>query len=127
MFRTLACAIVVGTVAASGASGAKERPTLSLSRASGGPGTRVLIVGRGCTKPYAQRDTLAWHDHFYWRHDIEKRPPLGIWRSIPVFRTSRTTVRAMFVVRRSDHPGRGLLDLLCGGTGNAIATFDVTG
>jgi hypothetical protein len=60
-------------------------------------------------------------------HDVKKRPPMGVWRSIPVRRTSPLSVRAVFVVRRSDHPGRGILVLLCGGVGNATARFLVTG
>jgi hypothetical protein len=111
----------------SSASAKPAEPMLQLSRTSGPASTRVLVVGRNCRKPFAQADTLAWHDHYYWLRDIEKRPPMGVWRSIPVTRTSPTTVRAVFVVRRSDHPGRGLLDLFCGGSGgNATATFDVT-
>jgi hypothetical protein len=84
------------------------------------------VTGRNCTKPFRQRDTLAWHDHYYWLHDIEKRPPIGVWRRIPVIRTSATTARAVFTVERSDHAGRGLLDLFCGGNENATATFTVT-
>jgi hypothetical protein len=37
-----------------------------------------------------------------------------------------TTVHALFVVRRSDHLGRGLLDLFCNGPANATAAFTVT-
>lgn len=102
------------------------RPTLTLSAKSGSAGTRVTVVGHGCEKPFAQADTLAWHDHYYWKHDLEKRPPLGVWRSIPLRRLSPTTIRAVFSVRRTDHPGRGLLDLFCRGTANAVATFTVT-
>lgn len=121
-----------GTVAllaeGAGASGgaAVPHPSLTLSRSSGSAGTRVFIVGRGCIKPVGQPDVLAWHDHYYWRHDIEKRPPLGVWRAIPLVRTSMTTVRSIFVVRRTEHLGRGLLDLMCRTGGNAIATFVVT-
>jgi hypothetical protein len=77
-------------------------------------------------KPWGQRDTLAWHDHYGLLHDREHKPPLDLWRRIPVDRTSSTTVHALFVVRRSDHLGRGLLDLFCNFRGNAIATFTVT-
>ncbi|MFL5963196.1 MAG: hypothetical protein ACJ757_09940 [Gaiellaceae bacterium] len=84
------------------------------------------VTATNCTKPVGERDTLAWHDHYYWFHDIHKRPPLGVWRRIPLIRTSATTVLAIFTVRRSDHAGRGLLDLFCGGDGNATATFTVT-
>jgi len=106
--------------------GADPLPRLSLSRTSGAAGTRVLVIGRNCTMPVAQADTLAWHDRYYRLHDIEKRPPLRVWRSIPVRRTSATTVHAVFTVLRTDHIGRGLLDLLCGSRGNATATFLVT-
>ena len=101
-------------------------PTLSLSRVSGHAGTHVVVIGRDCPKPFAQADTLAWHDRYYWRHDLEKKPPMGVWRSIRVARTSATTVRAVFIVRGTDHLGRGLLDLFCGGAGNATGTFLVT-
>jgi hypothetical protein len=99
---------------------------MSLSASSGAPGTSVTVVATGCTKPVAQADTLAWHDHFYDLHDVSKTAPLGVFRRIPVTRTSRTTVRASFVVRPSDHLGRGLLVLFCGGDGNALAHFTVT-
>jgi hypothetical protein len=105
---------------------APRRPTLILSTDSGGVGTRVSVMGLNCSRPVAERDTLAWHDHYSWLHDIEKRPPLGLWRRISLARTSATTVRAVFTVRRSDHAGRGLLDLLCGGDRNATTTFAVT-
>ncbi len=101
-------------------------PALNLSRSSGPAGTRVVVVGRNCTKPFAQADTLAWHDAYYWLHDQEKTQPLGVWRSIAVVRASATTVRAVFIVRRTDHPGRGILDLFCGSGGNATAAFRVT-
>jgi hypothetical protein len=109
------------------ASAANSRqPALILSKVSGSAGTRVKVVGRNCPEPRGQRDTLAWHDHYGWLHDREHKPPLGLWRRIPVERTSATTVRALFVVLRSDHLGRGLLDLFCNDPGNATATFTVT-
>jgi len=126
MLRTATCGVLAFAVGTGVAIAATGRPTLILSRTSGEAGVRILITGRDCTKPLGQSDTLAWHDHYYWTHDIRKRAPMGVWRSIPVVRTSRTTVRAVFVVRGSDHPGRGLLDLFCGGIGNAKATFNVT-
>jgi hypothetical protein len=97
-------------------------PTLTLSRTSGGPGTPVHLVGTHCPKPLGEPDTLAWHDHVAWM-----QPQGAHWRRVPLTRVSPTTVRAVFVVRRSDHRGVGLLDLLCGGSGgNATATFTVT-
>ena len=117
-------AILVLMPAAASATG--WHPTLSLSRSSGAVGTRVVVIGRECTKPFAQRDTVAWHDRYYWLHDREKRPPMGVWRSISVVRTSGTTVRAVFTVQRTDHLGRGLLDLFCGSGGNATTSFLVT-
>lgn len=120
--RLLGLLIVVLAMPAA-ASATVGRPGLTLSHSSGAAGTHVVVVGRNCTKPVAQADTLAWHDAYYWLHDKEKKPPMGVWRSIPVVRTSATTVRAVFVVRRTDHPGRGLLDLFCGSGGNATATF----
>jgi hypothetical protein len=101
-------------------------PVLILSKISGSAGTRVTLVGRNCAKPYAQPDTLAWHDHYDELHDIEHKPPMGLWRRIPVQRTSPTAVRALFVVLRSDHRGSGLLDLFCNGQGSATARFTVT-
>ena len=123
--RLVASAVCV-LLASAGAAGAKPRATLTLSRASGAAGIRVIVSGRDCLKPRGQADTLAWHDHYYWLHDREKQPPVGVWRSIPVQRLSATAVRAVFVVRKSDHLGRGLLDLFCAGKGNATATFVVT-
>jgi hypothetical protein len=114
----------IATPAMAGATG--SHPALSLSHASGPAGTHVVVIGRDCTKPFAEADTLAWHDRYYWLRDREKKPPMGVWRSIPVVRTSATTVRATFVVRRTDHLGRGLLDLFCGRGGNATASFVVT-
>ena len=118
----LALTLTVVSVSAS----STRRPALILSTHSGSAGTRVTVVGRNCSKPFAQRDTLAWHDHYYELHDIEHKPPMGIWRRILVRRTSPTSVRALFVIRRTDHLGRGLLDLFCNGSGNATAAFTVT-
>lgn len=114
-------AVLLLTPTAATATG--RHPTLSLSRASGAVGAHVVVIGRDCTKLVAQADTLAWHDRYYWLHDLEKKPPMGVWRSIPVTRISATTLRAVFIVRRTDHLGRGLLDLFCGNGGNATATF----
>lgn len=119
----LGAALLV-TCAQARASG--SRPELSLSRLSGPAGTHVVVRGRDCTKPFAQADTLAWHDAYYWLHDSEKKPSMGVWRSIPVTRISATTIRAVFIVRKTDHLGRGLLDLFCGGKAQATATFVVT-
>ena len=115
------------SLAVSAAAAPGTKPELTLSTRSGSIGTRVRVTGRNCTKPSGQSDTLAWHDQYGLRHDREHKPPLDRWRRIPVSRTSPTTVRALFVVLRSDHHGQGLLDLFCGGSGgNATATFTVT-
>ncbi|HJU37305.1 MAG TPA: hypothetical protein VJ716_07810 [Gaiellaceae bacterium] len=84
------------------------------------------MTGCGCTHPHAQADTLAWHNVRSLR-EIAKRPPVNVWRRVPLARTSRTTARALFVVRASDPPGKGLLDMFCGpaSPGNAIAYFTV--
>jgi hypothetical protein len=126
--RGLATIAVLGLALApaSAPSARSSRPTLTLSRTSGPSGTRVEVVAHSCTKPYKSPDTLAWHDHYYWLHDAEKRPPLGVWRRIHVVRTSSITAQAVFIVRQSDHVGRGLLDLFCEGNGNATAIFTVT-
>jgi hypothetical protein len=114
-------------VATSVAAAPLPKPTLALSTSSGSIGTRVRVTGRNCTQPSGQGDTLAWHDHYGLLHDLEHKPPLDQWRRITVRRASATTVHALYVVLRSDHPGQGLLDLFCGGsTGNATATFTVT-
>lgn len=127
MMRAALAAAISGALLTAAMTGAAvPHPILSLSRASGPAGTRVVVIGRDCTKPFAQRDTLAWHDRYYWLHDRGKRPPMGVSRSIPVIRTSATTVHAIFTVKRTDHLGRGLLDLFCGSGGNAITTFVVT-
>ena len=127
MKLTVAAAAIVWTMNATSALAANSpQPLLILSKVSGSAGTRVRVIGRNCSKPTGQQDTLAWHDHYGLLHDLEHKPPLDLWRRIPVERTSRTTVRAFFVVLRSDHFGRGLLDLFCNGPGNATATFTVT-
>ncbi len=119
-------AAVYFVLVASGIADSRVTPRLLLSRSSGTAGTRVTIAGRGCTRPVKQSGTLAWHERYYELHDTEKKPPIGVWRSIPVVRTSTTTLRAVFTVRRTDHVGRGLLDLFCGSGGNATAFFTVT-
>ena len=118
--------LAIGFAMPPAASATGGYPVLHLSRTSGPAGTRVVVVAQHCSEPFAQADTLAFHDAYYWLHDREKKPPMGVWRSIPVTRTSATTVRAVFTVRRTDHLGRGLLDLLCGTGGNATAIFRVT-
>jgi hypothetical protein len=109
----------------------RGRPRLLLSRTSGPPGTVVSVTGCNCPHPYAQADTLAWHNARSLR-EIGKRPPVSVWRRIPLVRASRTTAKTGFVVRDSDPPGKGLLDMFCGGSrkgpgpGNAIGYFTVT-
>lgn len=123
----VAAVAIASTLTAISASAANvPRPMLILSNVSGSAGTRITVIGRNCPKPTGQRDTLAWHDHFGWLHDLEHKPPLDLWRRIPIKRTSPSTVQALFVVLRSDHHGRGLLDLFCNGPGNATAAFTVT-
>jgi hypothetical protein len=102
-------------------------PRLLLSSTFGPPGTAVSVTGCGCTHPYAQADTLAWHNARSLR-EIAKRPPVSVWRRVPLVRTSRTRAQAVFVVRTSDPPGKGLLDMFCGpaSNGNAIGYFTVT-
>jgi hypothetical protein len=127
MKRFVVAAALAWTLTVVSASASSTRiPVLILSKVSGSAGTRVTVVGRNCPKPYAQRDTLAWHDHYYELHDIAHKPRMGIWRRIPLKRTSPTTVHALFVVLRTDHLGRGLFDLICSGPGNATAAFTVT-
>jgi hypothetical protein len=127
MKLALAAAVLATALTAISASAANSRqPVLVLSKVSGIAGTQVEVIGRYCPKPAGQRDTLAWHDHYGLLHDLQHKPPLDLWRRIPVKRTSPTTVHAVFVVRRSDHVGRGLLDLFCNAPGNATATFTVT-
>jgi hypothetical protein len=103
-----------------------SQPVLVLSKVSGSAGERVEVSGRNCPKPPGQADTLAWHDHYGLVHDRNHTPPLDVWRRISVKRTSLTTVHALFLVRRADHLGRGLLDLFCNAPGNATAAFTVT-
>jgi hypothetical protein len=124
VLATVAIASSMTVVSASAAG--SHQPVLLLSKLSGSTGTRVEVIGRNCPKPTGQRDTLAWHDHYGLLHDREHKPRLGLWRRIPVERTSATTVHARFVVLRSDHLGRGMLDLFCNGPGNATAGFTVT-
>jgi hypothetical protein len=127
MKLALAAAVLASSLTAiSVSAGNGPQPVLILSKVSGRAGTQVQVVGRSCPKPVGQRDTLAWHDHYGLLHDLQHKPPLDLWRRIPVNRTSPKTVHAMFVVRRSDHFGRGLLDLFCNAPANATAAFTVT-
>ena len=121
----VAGAIAVALVVISASAANSRQPILILSKVSGSAGTRVNVIGRNCPKPTGQ-DTLAWHDHYGLLHDLEHKPPLDLWRRIRVERTTPTMVRAVFVVVRSDHVGRGLLDMFCNGPGNATASFTVT-
>ena len=122
----VAGAIALALIVISASAANSLQPVLILSKVSGSAGTRVNVVGRNCPKPTGQRDTLAWHDRYGLHHDLEHKPPLDLWRRIRVERTAPTTVRAVFVVLRSDHVGRGLLDMFCNGPGNATASFTVT-
>lgn len=103
-------------------------PRLTLSRHSGPAGTRISIRSDNCTHPQGQGDRLSWFDSRSER-EVAEHPGLPpAYRIIPLVRTSRTTAKATFVVKRSDSIGRGLLDMWCGpaSDGNAISHFTVT-
>lgn len=98
---------------------------LLLSKTSGPVGVRVRVSVCNCRHPVGQADRLAWQDHYYRIRTIRKERPYDVWRLVPVVRTSRTTARAVFVVRSSDRTGRGILEMWCGGNSNAVAYFTV--
>jgi hypothetical protein len=53
------------------------------------------------------------------------RPADPPFRRVLVTRISRTRVEAIFTVLSSDHPGRGILTLICAGKRNASNVFSV--
>jgi hypothetical protein len=101
-------------------------PLLILSRSSGGPGTQALVTGVHCRRP-AAGDELIWRDAYQYANDRHQRPADPPFRRIRVTRLSPTRVAAIFTVLRSDHRGRGIFTLFCGGGRNPFNTFTVTG
>ncbi|MHB1738989.1 MAG: hypothetical protein ACYCXA_05810 [Actinomycetes bacterium] len=100
-----------------------EGPTsLAVTPGSGGPGTTVTMTATGCPQPssgyralFADSDALAHPNDPALRH------------AATVLSYSGTTVHARYTVTTADSTGPGLLEVLCGGSGNATALFDVTG
>ena len=98
-----------------------SEPTLILSVHRGGPGTRVRVKGVNCPPLVGERDQLSWHDSYQLSHRFS-----GNRKVQPLHRVGKT-VTATFRVLHSDHRGKGLLDLFCGGNGgNAVQYFVVT-
>jgi hypothetical protein len=98
-----------------------SEPTLILSAHRGGPGARVRVKGVNCPPLVGERDQLSWHDRYQVSHRFSG------YRKVHPLRRVGKTVTATFRVIRSDHRGRGVLDLFCGGNGgNAVRYFVVT-
>lgn len=116
--------LLVGCAAAATTQGHTSRnsqPTLILSAHRGGPGTRVRAKGVNCPPLVGQCDELTWHDRYQVSHRSS-----GYRKVHPLHRVGKT-VTATFKVLRSDRPGKGVLDLFCGGSGgNAVRYFVVT-
>jgi hypothetical protein len=97
------------------------RPTLILSIHRGGPGTLVRLKGINCPPLLGQRDELTWHISYQVAHRFAG------YRRVHPLRRVGSKVTATFRVLRSDHRGKGVLDLFCGGSGgNAVGYFVVT-
>jgi len=124
-----AAAILVGCSSSRGATtstasstSAPTGPRLILSRYHAAPGQNVRVKGENCPRPYKQADELTWHDSYQLAH----RNVRPAYRLVQPLHRAGEAVTAVFVVRRTDHPGRGLLDLFCGGKGQATAYLTVT-
>ena len=97
------------------------RPGLYLSVRRGGLGTKVSVKGIHCAPLPGQRDELSWHDSYELSHRDSG------YRKVRPLRRVGSTLTATFSVLATDHRGKGLLDLFCGGSrGNAVAYFLVT-
>jgi hypothetical protein len=118
-------AVATALALAGSAAAADGPPLLVLSQPGGGPGAQVLITGLNCTRPGAG-DELIWRDAYQYANDRHQRPADPPFRRIPVTRVSKTRIQAIFVVRRSDHRGRGIFTLFCGRNRNPFNTFTVT-
>jgi len=128
----LSLAALVTAANCGGASAAKHprtapasilEPRLILSSKSGRAGDVIRVRGVQCLPLSHQPDALSWHDSYQLAHPLV-RPA---FRRVEPLHRSGNTVRARFRILRRDHPGRGLLDLLCGGQhGNALAWVVVT-
>jgi hypothetical protein len=100
-------------------------PLLILSQRVGRPGAEVHVVGVNCSRP-AAGDELIWRDAYQYANDRHQRPADPPFRRVRLTRVSRTRVEAIFVVLRTDHRGRGIFTLFCGGGHNPFNTFTVT-
>lgn len=68
-----------------------------------------------------QRDEMIWYDSYELEHSAMHK----FRRVEPLHRTG-DTVRAVLKIQRSDTPGLGFLELLCGSNrGNAVAYVKV--
>jgi hypothetical protein len=117
-----AALVLAGAAAASAATGP---PLLILSKRVGAPGAQVHVVGVSCARP-AAGDELIWRDAYQYANDRHQRPADPPFRRVRLTRVSKTRVEAIFVVLRTDHPGRGIFTLFCAGGRNPFNTFTVT-
>jgi hypothetical protein len=101
---------------------AKAAPSLQLSRSQAKPGTVIHLTGINCPPLRGQGDELSWHDRV---HLSSRGQDSRFYAVQPLTRVGET-VTGRYTVRASDHLGRGLFDLLCGGVhGNATAFLTI--
>jgi hypothetical protein len=95
------------------------KPKLVLTAHQGRPGTVIGVEGFHCPHPVGQPDQLSWFNK-------DANAAVGRYRRVKPLHRRGDTVRARFKILQTDPPGRGLLDLLCGGgRGNAIGHVTV--
>jgi 2-polyprenyl-3-methyl-5-hydroxy-6-metoxy-1,4-benzoquinol methylase len=81
----------------------------------------IHVTGINCAPLSHQRDEMTWHDSYEATH-----PSMEKFERIEPLHRTGNTVRATFIIRRSDTRGVGILDLFCGGGhGNAVTSIRV--
>lgn len=97
-----------------------KHPTMTLSRARGPRGATTFVKVVDC--PASSPDQLVWHDS---ANLVTHVPSPAPYRVVAIHR-SGTGATATFKVLPADHLGKGILEVLCAGVGNATAAFVVT-
>lgn len=98
------------------------RPALTASPTTGSPGTLVILSARHCAPLSGQSERGFFADSAARSHPDDPR----LRHSLKLHVGSDHTITATYRIRADDSIGLGYFEILCGGPGNAVATYTVT-